>query len=174
MTTDFTVTYTLTAEVEARARRVDFLRKKMTWVVLGASALFFIAFAIFPPVLAVLEGVEPLNSLRTPFLYFAGLGVFWLLVYRFYPQGIRAAGADKEVSVSDEGISSKSPVAHRLLYWVNFTNALETGDFFLLRTGGQNVWVVPKSNLGDSAILQGLRDLIRVHIPDARLLDQPD
>lgn len=172
MAADFSVTYTLTAKEETRARRANILRRKTTWVVPGAVALFLVLL-FTPEVLAVLRGDKPPGSLLPEFLLFSGFIVFNTVVLGFSSFGMRSNGADKEVTVSSEGVSAQSPVARRLLYWVNFTSARETGEFFLLRTGGQTIWPVPKRELADSAALQGLRELIREHVPDARLLDQP-
>lgn len=172
MTTEFTVTCTLTATEEARARRVNYYRKKSSVVGFGVL-LLIIAALVSPEVLDVLRGDEPLNSLMPPFWTLSGLGVIWWVIFRFFTPGSRATGGDKEVTVSSEGVSSQSPVARRLLYWVNFTSALETGDFILLRIGGQSLWAIPKRDIVDSAVLQGLRDLIRAHVPDTRLLDRP-
>ena len=173
MTTDFTLNYTLSVKEETRARRADVLRKKTTWAAWSAAALFFIAVVILPQALAVLDGDEPLNSLLPGFLVFFSLFAAVFAFIWFYPLGVRVTGADREVTVSNEGVSSQSPVARRLLYWVNFTGALETREFFLLRIGGQSMWPVPKRGLPDAAALQGLRDLIRAHVPAARLLDRP-
>lgn len=171
MTHDFALNYTLSVKEETRARRSDALRKRSTWIAWAVSALFFVAAVILPKALAVLDGDEPLNSLLPGLLIFFGIfgGIFahmW-----FYPLGVRVTGADREVTVSNEGVCSRSPVARRLLYWVNFTSAVETREFFLLRMGGGSMWPVPKRSLAEPAALQGLRDLIRKHVPDARLLD---
>lgn len=171
MTKDFVLKYTLSVKEETRARRADFLRKKSTWVAWSMSALFFIVVAIFTKALAVLEGDKPLSSLLPVSLWFLGLSAAVFAFGWFYPVGMRVAGADREVTISDEGVRSRSPVARRLLYWVNFTSALETREFFLLRTGAQSMWPVPKRSLADSGALQALRDLIRAHVPAARLLD---
>lgn len=173
MTKDFTLNYTLSVKEEVRARRADLLRKKSIWVASGVSALFFIVVVILPKALAVLEGDKPLNSLLPGLLLFFGIFAAIFARMWFYPLGARVTGADREVTVSSEGVSSRSPVARKLLYWVNFTGALETREFFLLRMGGQNMWPVPKRCFADSAALQGLRDFIRAHVPNAELLDRP-
>lgn len=174
MTKDFTLNYTLSVKEETRARRADMFRKKSTLAAWIASALFYIIIVILPKALAVLEGDDPLDSLLLNLLIFFGLfgGVF--LIQWFYPLGVRVTGADREVTVSDEGVRSQSPMARRLLYWVSFTSALETREFFLLRVGGQTMWPVPKRSLADSVALQGLRDLIHAHVPNAKLLDRPE
>ena len=174
MTNDFALNYALSVKEETRARRADALRKRSTWAAWAGSALFFIAVVILPKALAVLDGDEPLSSLLPGLLIF--FGIFGAIFARmwFYPLGARVTGPDREVTISNEGLNSRSPVARRLLYWVNFTSAVETREFFLLRMGGGSMWPVPKRSLADSAVLQGLRDLIRAHVPDAELLDRPE
>ncbi len=171
MPKDFTLNYTLSVKEETRARRADAFRKKSIWATWAVSTLFYCAVVILPQALTVLEGDEPLNSLLPGLLIFFGISAAVFVHMWIYPVGARVTGADRAVTVSDEGVSSKSPVARRLLYWVNFTSALETREFFLLRMGGGSMWPVPKRSLADSAALQGLRDLIRKHVPEARLLD---
>ncbi len=171
MPKDFALNYTLSVKEETRARRADAFRKKSIWATWAVSSLFYCAVVVLPQALTVLEGDEPLSALLLGLLIFFGLfGAIFAYIW-FYPVGAPVSGADREVTVSDEGISSRSPLARRLLYWVNFTNALETREFFLLRMGGGSMWPVPKRSLADSAALQDLRDLIRKHVPDARLLD---
>lgn len=171
MTNDFVLNYTLSVKEETRARRADVLRKKSIWIAWSISALFFVVVAIVPKVVAVLDGEKPLSSLVPVFLLFFGLFAAIFAFTWFYPVGMHVTGADREVTVSNEGVRSRSRVARRLLYWVNFTNALETRDFILLRMGGHGMWPIPKRSLADSAALEGLRDMIRGHVPDARLLE---
>ena len=171
MSKDFTLNYTLSMKEETRARRADAFRKKSIWVMWGVSALLFAVAVVLPKALAVLEGDESSQSLLPGLLLFFGISAAVFARMWFYPAGVRVTGADREVTVSDEGVRSRSPVARRLLCWVNFTSALETHEFFLLRMGGGGMWPVPKRSLADPAALQGLRDLIRARVPDARLLD---
>lgn len=171
MSMDFTVNYTLSVQEETRARRADAFRKKSIWAAWSVSTLFYFAVVILPKALAVLDGEEPLRSLLPGLLIF--LCIFGAIIVQmwFFPLGVRVSGANREVTITGEGIRSQTPVARRLLYWVNFTSALETREFFLLRMGGGSMWPVPKRSLADSAALQGLRNLIRAHVPDVRLLD---
>jgi hypothetical protein len=70
---------------------------------------------------------------------------------------------------SDNGIHIESSVATANLQWAAFRQALETRSAFLLFTGPNIAHTLPKRCYTTAAELVTMRELLRAHVPKAKL-----
>lgn len=167
--------YTLTKGDAVGALRAQALRSRFLWVAVAWFALMA-GYSFYNDLARVLLGQGSLLSLLRTVLTFGGLGVAWWGLHWLMPywtaQRWPEVGIEKEMTVSENGIAWKSALENRELTWANYTNAVETDDFFLLYMGRANFEPIPKRQFDDSSLAARIRELIRFHIPDTKLLDR--
>ncbi len=72
-------------------------------------------------------------------------------------------------ALSDHGVHVESSVATADLQWAAIRQALETRSAFLLFTGPNIAHTLPKRCFTDTVELATMRELLRVHVPKAKL-----
>ena len=165
--------YTLTEGDVASAMHSQALRSRYLWVLLGLFALI-VAYTFYGQIQAVLLGQRPWYSLAWTGLTFSVLGFAWWAFIWLYPYWVArrwpAIGVERELTVSSNGITSRSALGYSESSWANFTSVLETDEFFLLNMGRANYLPIPKHDFADTLAQDCFRELIRANIPDARRL----
>jgi hypothetical protein len=78
-------------------------------------------------------------------------------------------GIQYDVTFSAEGLTSRSSHGTAEARWSIYTGARETKDFFLLHSGANLFYPYPKTAFATPQDLASFRDLIRMHIPNAKL-----
>lgn len=163
--------YTLTEANYVRAMRA-FMWLQLWWRIM--LAMFAVAIAALTILAA--SGVERLEP-----LWFGmsaggvvGLAVtwaFWTFQPRWLARNSPSVGVEIEVTLSPDGVNSRSSNGSADARWSIYTSARETTEFFLLFSGKNLFYPFPKSAFADSQHLGRFRDLVRTYVPDTKLLD---
>lgn len=163
--------YTLTEQHYARAVRA------CMWLQLWWR-IMLIVFGLVVAMLAILSlaGVEQLEAFWFGTLAGGGAGLavaamFWVWQPRYLARNSPSVGVEIEVTISPEGVSARSAKGNTDFRWSMYTAARETTEFFLFFSGKGLFYPCPKSAFADSQHLDRFRNLVRTHVPDAKLLD---
>ena len=163
--------YILTEGDAVSAFRFQAFRSKLLWVLWGLFILM-VAYTFYHQIQAVWLGHRAWSSLLRTVLSFGALGVAWFAFNWFYPYWTArrwpAVGVEKEVTVSDEGMTTRSPLGYSESAWANFTGVLETDEFFLLQMGRANFLPIPKRDLAKISAVSDFRELLRAQFTDYR------
>lgn len=76
-------------------------------------------------------------------------------------------------TVSGDGVVSQSRLGHHETKWDSYSAAVESSDHFLLYLGRNVFSPFPKRAFDLPADVNRFRELIRAHVPNAKLLDRP-
>ncbi len=166
--------YVLTEGDAVSAFRFQAFRSKLLWVMWGLFILI-VAYTFYHQIQAIWLGHRAWSSLLRNVLSFGALGAAWFAFNWFYPYWTArrdpTMGVEKELTVSDQGITLRSVLGYSEKSWANYTSALETDEFFMLYTGRANFFPIPKHCFVNSLSQDHFRELIRAHIPEVRLSD---
>lgn len=106
--------------------------------------------------------------------------VIWLLHWWEYSvlpmrmaRKMPAALIEQEVTFSMSGVSAKSKLGNSSTDWATYTKARESSGYFLLYAGKHLFYPFPKRFIADAQKIVRLRELIRMHVADARLSNAP-
>jgi len=170
VTDSFRFRYTLSKGDLVGALRTQALRSRYLWVTVALFALVA-GYAFYRDMAGVLAGYKPLVSLLRTVLTFGGLGVAWWASHWLLPywtaQRYPDIGVEKELTVSDKGLTWRSALESSDLTWAKYTGAVETEEFFLLYQGRANFTPIPKRGLADSSAQSRFRELVRANVADA-------
>ena len=165
--------YILTEGDAVSAIRFQAFRSKLLWVLWGLFILI-VAYTFYHQFQAVWLGQRAWSSLLRNILTIGALGAAWFAFNWFYPYWTArrwpTVGVEKEVTVSDQGITSRSVLGYSETSWANYTSALETDKFFMLYSGRASFFPIPKHCIANSSVQDRFRESIRANIPDVRLL----
>jgi len=170
VTDSFRFRYTLSKGDLVGALRTQALRSRYLWVTVALFALVA-GYAFYRDMAGVLMGYKSLVSLLRTVLTFGGLGVAWWASHWLLPywtaQRYPDIGVEKELTVSDKGLTWRSALESSDLTWAKYTGAVETEEFFLLYQGRANFTPIPKRGLADSSAQSRFRELVRANVADA-------
>lgn len=167
MSDSITFKYTLTKGDAVRALRFQVLNSKLLWIFAGLYILSM-GYVLSGSILSGMAGEKDWYSSLLTLPIYGLLGVAWAAFNWFYPvwtvKNWPAVGVEREVTVSAEGMTMRSPLGYSETAWANYTRMVETDDFFMLFMGRVNFIVIPKRDLAVS----GLREFFRARFTDYR------
>jgi hypothetical protein len=165
--------YTLTEQHYVRAMRA-FMRLQI-W----RFILIVLGIVVAMPLVMALAGFVSLGaSWLAPIMGMcAGVAaVVWLQwVWRpkYLARNSPFVGIEYEMTFSPDGVSSRSSNGNANTQWSVYTVAHETFEYFLLCSGKNLFYPFPKQAFADPKDVDRFRDLVRAHVPNAKLLDRP-
>ena len=171
MSDSITFKYTLTEGDAVRALRFQGMHSKLFWVMAGLFILI-LGYGILGSLSQVMLGEKDWYSFLRHLLINSCLGAAWAAFNWFYPVWAAkrrpAVGVEREVTVSGEGMTTRSPLGYSELTWASFTGVLETDDFFMLFTGRASFVAIPKRDLAAISAVSDLREFLRAQFADYR------
>ena len=72
------------------------------------------------------------------------------------------------MTVSGEGMTTRSPLGYSESTWASFTGVLETDEFFMLFTGRADFLAIPKRDIAATSAVSDLREFFRAQFTDYR------
>ncbi len=107
-------------------------------------------------------------------IIFVGLYLGWLWVVFWLPErdfrDLPYVEAEFDMTVDESGIFGRGAQMNYGFYWCAYTKAVEKRDFFVLVQARRAYQPLPKRCMAGKDV-ERIRELIRAHIPDTRLLD---
>lgn len=176
MSDDLSFKYTLTEDDLVRtllAHERNRLGRWVLWAILGALALSAIIWAVD----SIKESGA--NAAIIIPLIFVTIGPAtlawwnWWMYPRLVARNSPGLGIEIEGTVSVDGIASRSALGKHETAWAGYAGTLESTNHFLLYLGRHVFNPFPKRAFADPQDVDRLRDLIRAHVPKAKLLDRP-
>lgn len=175
MSDSITFKYTLTEEDYVRAMRA-YLYYERGWRTL------FVFVGLCVCLMVVLAVVVTVNLGRPYYkpVFYAGAFVLgavavWWLVGLFQRKAAKKSpfvGTEYDMSFSPGGVTSRSPLTSGEARWSVYTGARESPEFILLCSGIGLYYPFPKKIFDNPEDLERFRELIRTHVPNARLLNR--
>lgn len=171
MSDSITFKYTLTEGDAVRALRYQGTSSKLFWVMAGLLALV-LGYGLLSSLSSVMTGQKGWDSLLRSLLIYGGLGAAWASFVWFHPVWTAkrwpSIGVEREITVSGDGMTTRSELGYSESTWASYTGVLETDDFFLLFMGRANFQPIPKRDLAAVSAVSDLREFLRAQFPDYR------
>ncbi|MCK5276164.1 MAG: YcxB family protein [Alphaproteobacteria bacterium] len=174
MSDSITFKFTLTEEDFVQASHVHAFSQKRWWI---TWAVFFGLWIV--PLAAVLldKGLAGDALYRLlPFLAgLASVAVLFMLAWSWQPKraarGSPYLGVEMEGVASSDGLAMDSPLGKQEAAWASYSTVLESADHFLLYLARNAYAPLPKRAFADQTDIGRFRELVRAHVPNARVLD---